>query len=806
VLVVDDEVELMTVLVEMLTAQGFEAIGCSSGHQALDLLRARDFDVLLSDLMMPQMDGIALLRQALDLDPNLVAIIATGQGTVETAVEAMKVGALDYVLKPFRMAALLPVLNRALEIRRLRLENLALRDAVGIYELGQAVAYTLDLQTILEKVADSVMEQCQADEVSIMLPTPDRAELQVAVARGEGRLHMIGTRVSLDQGIAAWVARTHEPLHLEGTVTDPRFHAAPSRTNIHHSVSYPMLSRGKLVAVLNAARTRERRPLWLGEIKALSILASIAAPAIENAMLYGEVREAERRYRGIFENSVMGVYRATPDGRLQTANPALARILQYPSAEALLAAALDPAQDVYPDEAERRAILQAAADAEPVTFEVQARRRDGTLVWISERVSAFRDAKGLVTYEGWIEDISDRRAAEAAREALQESEDRLRHAQKMEAIGHLAGGIAHDFNNLLTAIIGFSSLISEQLPKESPLARWIQEIERAGESASHLTRQLLAFSRKQVLQPEVVDVSLVVAELNHMLGRVIGADVDLALNTSPSPCWVRVDPGQLQQVVLNLAVNARDAMQDGGHLTIETGTVELDSQQIAWQHVGEDEQLKAGRYAVIAVSDTGCGMDAGTQSRIFEPFFTTKEPGRGTGLGLATVYGIVKQSGGDVWVYSEPDVGTTFKIYLPLVEPTTGRGHEVQTQQLMQGGETLLLVDDDDGVRELARIVLEVSGYTVITAANGDEALAVGTARGAECQLLITDLVLPGLSGRSLARQLIAAHPHLKLLFMSGYTDEVVVRHGMLDQQEAYLPKPFAPATLTQRVRAALDA
>jgi PAS domain S-box-containing protein len=1438
ILVVDDEVELKNALVEMLIAQGYTALGCTSGTAALSALREQNFDVLLSDLMMPEMDGVALLRAALEIDQNLVCIIMTGQGTIQTAVDAMKVGAFDYVLKPFQLQALLPVLTRAINVRRLNQENLHLRETVAIYELCQTIAFTLDRQTLLSKLADAALQQSEADELSILLPTADGSELYVAAIRGENRTRLLNERVVLEQGISGWVARERTPLLLEGQVNDARFTAMWPRADIRSAISVPLQVAGKLVGIININKVSSPRPFTLGQMKALTILASTAAAALESTSLYERVRQAEQNYRSIFENAVEGIFQSTPEGRFVTVNPSLARILGYDSPEEVIETVTDITQQLYVDP-ERRAEANRLQEEHGVLqgFEFEAYRKDGEKIWLSLNRRFVRDENGVGIYrEGSVEDITERKRAEQAlraseaelralfaamtdvilvldrdgryqkiaptdpaylykpsadllgkrldevfpeedvdfflahirraldegrmhrveyslqisgaevwfdgsvspmskdsvvwiarniterkqaeevkaqlnaqiesqrqrlnniianvpgvvwemwgepdaktqridfvsdhfetmlgysmeewlsmpnfwlsiihpddkeqaertsaedfargkssgplefrwlakdgrviwvesnyaiitddkgqpvgfrgvttdstarkqaEEAVRESEERyrvvaetatdvivtidenstilfangavervfgyavsellgcqitilmpeylrhvheaavgryvrtgrkhinweavelpglhksgreiplelsfgeftkdrkrfftgiardiserkqaeeqlrrqldftetitaslgegvyaldaggrltfmnsaaesalgwtedellgqkiheiihfqhadgtnspaeecpllgvlnsgktiqiegdvftrrdgslfpvsynsspiisgvqiagavlafhditerkraeeallqseqryrllfernpqsmwvfdletlaflevndaaihhygyareeflamtikdirpaedvpnllanvsgvtpqhdeagvwkhrkkdgtvidveitaheltfygrlaqivlaydvterrsleeqLRQSQKLEAVGQLAGGVAHDFNNLLTVITGYSDLSLRRLDKNNPLRSNLEEIKKAGERAASLTRQLLAFSRKQVLQPKVLQLNAIVADVDKMLRRLIGEDIDPLTVLEPSLGQIKADPGQIEQVILNLAVNARDAMPQGGKLTIETQNVYLDNQDVRWHTA-----IQPGNYVMLAVSDTGCGIDAETQMRMFEPFFTTKEQGKGTGLGLSTVYGIVKQSGGHLWVYSEVGKGTTFKIYLPRVDGVTERDEPRTTQaELPQGRETVLLTEDEEQVRQMIRMILEMGGYRVLEAASGEEALAIYKQHEGQIDLVMTDVVMPKMSGRELAQSLEVFHPGIKVLYMSGYTDDAIVRHGLLDQEIAFLQKPFTPDAVMRKVREVLDA
>jgi two-component system, cell cycle sensor histidine kinase and response regulator CckA len=448
---------------------------------------------------------------------------------------------------------------------------------------------------------------------------------------------------------------------------------------------------------------------------------------------------------------------------------------------------------IHPEDREivRRAVANGIAGNPDIAADYRVVWPDGSVHWVTSRARVFFDEAGRATrIIGAIMDITDRKRLE----------EQFRQAQKMEAVGHLAGGVAHDFNNLLTIINGYSEVLLPDLPPGDPRREMIAQIRQAGERAAGLTRQLLAFSRRTVLEPKVLDLNDVVRDNEKMLRRLIGEDVRLTAVLDPAAEPVKVDPGQISQVVMNLAVNARDAMPTGGELTIETGTVEVDASAAA------DPEAGPGRYVRLAVTDTGSGMTPEVRARLFEPFFTTKAPGKGTGLGLATVYGIVKQSGGFISVHSEPGRGAAFQVYFPVAEGRTpARKSSHGLKAMARGAETVLVVEDEGAVRVLVGAVLRRAGYTVLEAGRGTEALRLAGEHPGPVHLLITDVVMPEMGGRELVERLAGLRPGLRVLYLSGYTEDAVVRHGVLQAEVAFLQKPFTMAALTTKVRQVLD-
>jgi PAS domain S-box-containing protein len=479
-------------------------------------------------------------------------------------------------------------------------------------------------------------------------------------------------------------------------------------------------------------------------------------------------------------------------GVIEWVNPAFTHLTGYSSEEAIGRNPRDLVKSGKHDRSFYQQLWETILDGRTWHGEMINRRKDGSLYTEKQAITPIFDDSGAISHFVAIkEDISGRLQLEA----------QLRQAQKLESVGQLASGIAHDFNNLLTVITGSSELVLEQVGKHDPVYEDVREIQRAGERAATVTRQLLAFSRQQILEPQVLNLNTVLAGTENLLRRLLGEDIELVVVTTSGIASIKADPGQIEQVIVNLAVNARDAMPQGGRLTIETQNVEI-SEHYVHEH---DVDMPPGSYVQLAVSDGGTGMDAATRARIFEPFFTTKGPRKGTGLGLSTVYGIVKQSNGFIWVYSEVGSGTTFRIYLPQVAEATVSVRPGPSAEPRPGTETILVADDNAGILKLATRVLERAGYTVVEAATGEEALRLLAGREDPVHLLLTDVVMPGMSGRNLAEEIVHDRPGMKVLYMSGYTGDAIVRRGVLEARSAFLNKPFTAAALLRKVREVLD-
>src|ERR1700682_2187447 len=520
-------------------------------------------------------------------------------------------------------------------------------------------------------------------------------------------------------------------------------------------------------------------------------IAGIATDITQRKRMEEALRRSETRYRELLDNTAYGIYHCAPDGQLLEVNPALACMLGYPSKEELLR--LNLANDVYRNPEDCARLIQLSRQSGRLKeAEAEWKRKDGKPITVRINGRTLHDDRGrLLGTEGIVENLTEWR----------ELERQLRQAQKMEAVGRLAGGIAHDFNNLLTIISGHTEILSSFIEQNERPRRSVEQIGNAPGRAAALTRQLLAFSRMQLLQPKVLDLNVVVAELSKMLPSLIGEDIGLVFAPEPNLGRVKADPGQIEQVIMNLAANARDAMPHGGKLVIQTTNFVMDA-----DYAHTHPPATPGQYSMLTVSDTGHGMDTETQSHIFEPFFTSKAQGKGTGLGLATVYGIVKQSGGFIWVYSEPGQGTKFEIYLPCVDEVLELSEPRKNAVANLGGsETILLVEDQEDLRDLVGEFLRKNGYTVLEAKDGIEGLEVAEQHHGQIHLLVTDLVMPRMGGWELADRLFGRRPQLKILYLSGYSEYSAAPRGAKYRPGTLVEKPFPMDMLARKVREALE-
>src|ERR1041384_3720649 len=832
ILIVDDRAANRDLLATILGYKGHRVLEAGDGKEALASVKRERPDLIISDILMPTMDGYEFVRW-LRTDPNtadIPVIFSTAHYLDrEAAALAKACGVSQTVYKPLDPETVLSAVDAALgvvhgdvpplppkfdrEHMQLLTDKLSQRTEdlrranerlSALIELGHQIAGEHNPLQLLENFCHAARSIIGAKYAALAVLDDEGQTLQHFLTSGvESHVESAIGQKPVGGG-SLRTAKIQEHPDSEGfppnhpEMTSFLGAAISSSTGIYGSLYLTdkvgldefseadeklvtMLAQQVGIAYENAKRNEELKRRAT-ELEGTMIQRKRAEEAL---------RETNQTLQSLVQTSPVGIIAYDLEGNVKSWNAAAERIFGWSEAEAIgLRNPIVP-DDQWEDFSNTLDITHRSG----MFTDLESSRitKEGRMIDVSLSSAPLADGRGNVHGSVTvIADITERK----------QLEDQFLHAQKMEAVGRLAGGVAHDFNNLLTAIIGYSQLGLSRLHSEDPMRKELEEIERAGQRAAALTGQLLAFSRRQVLQPQVLDLNSVVGDLGKMLHRLIGEDIELDIRLSPELGHVRADRGQLDQIIMNLAVNSRDAMPEGGKLTIETANVELD-ESYATEHV----DARAGRHVMLAISDNGAGMDKETRSRVFEPFFTTKEQGKGTGLGLSTVYGIVKQSGGHIGLYSEPGMGTTFKIYLPEVEdeldkkptPTTAAGYPKRH-------ETALLVEDEASFRKLARTILERNGYKVIEAASGDEASVTSGEYAGRIDLMLTDVVMPGTSGRELAQVVASARPEMKVLYMSGYTDDAIVHHGILDADTPFIQKPFNPETLLQRVRDLLDA
>jgi two-component system cell cycle sensor histidine kinase/response regulator CckA len=766
ILLVEDTPEdavLMAALLQKPRGATFRLETAESLSQGLERLSRGGIDAIILDLNLPDSRGLETFERVQELDPTVPILILTALQDEAIADQAIRMGAQDYLVKGHVDSSLLVRAIRY-SIERKRSEN-ALRMSEERFELMARA--TNDAVWDWDLVANRIWWNVGVR--SFLGYPPDHLGTDLdwwrAHIHPEDRERVISCiRSVIDGGGRFWL---DEYRYL---CADGSYACVFDRGYVIHD------DRGKAVRMIGAMMDITDRK------------------RAEEAL-----RETNETLRTLVQASPLGIAVCDAEQKLRIWNPAAERIFGWRAHEVLGR----PMPSLAPlDREDAFALLSVRVlRGEALTgMEFRSQKRDGSPVDLSVSMAPLRDARGSISGTmAVVADITGRKLAEEQKEQL---EEQLRQSQKMEAIGKLAGGIAHDFNNLLTAVSGYAELLHGKFEVNDPNRVYADEILRSSGRAAALTRQLLAFSRRQVLQPRVLDLNGVVRGVDGLLRRLIGENIELHTALDPNLGPIKADQGQVEQIIMNLAVNGRDAMAKGGALTIETRNVTLDD-----SYTTAHNRARKGPHILLAVSDTGCGMSAETQSHMFEPFFTTKEQGKGTGLGLATVYGIVKQSGGDIWVYSEVGRGSTFKVYLPRTDgaPEAPR-RETTRMRPKRGSETILLAEDAEVLRRLLREILVQNGYTVLLAGNGEEALRRSREHPGPIHLLVTDMVMPQMSGRELASRLVPQRPETKVLYMSGYTEEAIATHGVLDAGTAFLEKPFSPDSLARKVREILDA
>jgi PAS domain S-box-containing protein len=758
ILYVEDNPQDARLCLRELKQAGFEPVAdvVDTLEEFTEKLRSNLYDLVLADYGIPGWSGISALEVVQQEQRELPFILVTGALGEERAVESIKKGAADYILKD-RLSRLPVAVRRALADKVLREEKERAEAALRNSERR--------FRALVENSADG-----------FALVGPDGTYIYSSPA---------------SNGVLGYT-----PQELAGQNVFKLIHSADVKS-ARQLFTLVLRDGGRILAGHFRFRHKNGSWRWIQAVgKNLLADPSVGAVVInyrditERKLADDELAASEERFRKAFNASPEPMtIKDWSEGRYVDCNDSFLRATGYCREEVIGRTDKEVMFWLRPeDRAKCMQLLEEKGRAHDVEVRFGTKSAEERVGLFSAEVIEIRGQRSVLAV---TKDITERRSLE----------EQLRLSQKMEAVGQLAGGIAHDFNNLLTIILGYSVLLLKDLDPEDFRRASLEGIKKAGERAAALTQQLLAFSRRQVLAPRVLDLNAVVADMEGMLRRLIGEDIDLLTVLKRGLGLIKADPGQIEQVIMNLVVNARDAMPTGGKLTIETADIQLDE-----VYVRRRPHVAPGPYVMLAVSDTGHGMDEATRARIFEPFFTTKEKGKGTGLGLAVVYGIVKQSGGSIWLYSEPGIGTTFKVYLPKVEAIPEKATTTPAnERSRRATETVLLVEDEAAVRSLVGEILQSHGYLVLEASNAGEALEASERHSGLIHLLLTDVVMPTTSGRELAGRLKPLRPEAKTLYMSGYTDNAIVHHGLLESSAALLQKPFTPEALLQKVREVLE-
>jgi PAS domain S-box-containing protein len=761
-LIAEDNPDDLTLTLRELKKSGLDLqiATVSTRSQFVEVLNSQPVDIALSDFRMKGWTGVDALTEIIKLDADIPLILVTGTLGDLKAVECMKLGITDYVLK-HQIGRLPMAIIRAQEERSLRLSQKLAAEAVRESEAHYRTLVENAPEAIVVLDVDKGMfVDCNNNALRLFrmkredLLTHGPGELS-PIFQPDGRHSIVATQLWAERASANETS-SFEWIHRNSTGGD-----VPCEVHLVRLASPTrQLVRGSILDITERKRSEEA------------------------------VRESEARYRELVNNAVYGIYWVSPDGTLLDTNPALVRMLGYDSIESLIATR--DTGILFCDPAMREHVLTQDGPADRGEFTVEWKRRDGKLITvrlIGRRATDPRRKTACI--EVIVEELTERLALEK----------QLRQGQKFEAIGQLAGGIAHDFNNMIGAILGWAELGMDETDVDARLHRHFDKIRHQAIRAAALTRQLLAFARRQILEPRDLDLNQNVIETLSLLENVIGSNIEIRPDLTANLPVIRADPTQIEQVIMNLCINARDAMPEGGLLTIQTGEFTFDNQFLA-----AEPHAKPGRYAMLAVTDSGIGMDATTLDRIFEPFFTTKETGKGTGLGLATVYGIVRQHGGFLHVYSEVNIGTTFRIYLPLAATVGKLALPPDDVQPVRGGsEVILIAEDHEGLRELAREILESLGYSVLTASDGDEATRIFEMHRDQIDLLLFDVVLPKMNGPKAYARICTLKPEVPIIFATGYSPDIELLQEAQQQGLTVMQKPYVPRDLARRVREALD-
>jgi PAS domain S-box-containing protein len=795
VLIVDDERSVGRTLGEFLRSDGHDVTAVEDADAALECLQETAFDVAVVDIILPGLDGVELLQRIRTLAPSTQVAMMTAEPSLDTARAALRAGASDYLIKPINRAAILRVVATAVKFK-------ALDDAKRRLE-AENHAHQENLQRLVaERTEQLRVSEAEARELSrFNQAVLDALTAHLCVLAEDGTVLSVN-RVWEDFRV------TNPPLAMGAGVGGNYLTTCEAVTGADAAVAQSVVRGLRAVAQGELPEFLLEYPCHSPVAQRWFLLRATrfagAGPArlvvahaniTERKRAEEALRESEEKYRGIFDDSVAAIFVFDRGKNFVNANQAGLDLLGY-SREELMHMSIP---DVDADQA---VVLPAHGEllsgGRLINYEHSLRRKDGTCITVLNNSIPLTDADGNVTgMLSTLFDITARKRAEAEHERLQAQ---LSQAQKMESVGRLAGGVAHDTNNLLTGIMSYVELSRDRLEPDHPVRAFLDEITQDAQRSASITRQLLAFARKQTIAPRILDLNAAVSGTLKMLTRLLGEDIDLTWQPGAALWAVKMDPSQLDQILANLTVNARDAIGGVGKLTLETRNTNVDQASCA-----DLADAVPGDYVMLAVSDTGCGMGKDVLKHLFEPFYTTKGVGEGSGLGLAMVYGIVRQNHGFIAVHSKPGRGTTFRIYLPRSAAEAAPAAVAVPPSARRGGnETILLVEDEKSIRVTARLFLEALGYTVLAAADPEEALRLAAAAG-EIHLLITDVIMPGLSGRDLAQRLTALRPALRCLFMSGYTADTIAARGILDEGMYFLAKPFTRNNLAAKVRDVLE-
>ena len=799
ILIVEDIFENVYMLETLLKGDGYEIETAQNGVEALEKLKTNTIDLIISDILMPKMDGFQLCKTCKSDENlrNIPFIFYTATYTDKRDEEfALSLGAEKFLVKPADPEVFLSVIK-----------DTVMNHVEGKVELSKIDAP--DDTIFLENYNKRLINKLEQKMLALEKKNAELKGLEENSRKQSDFLHNIIESLTHPFYVINTedykIAMSNTAARSLGVVENTLCHKSTHDNDfpcdsLEHPCPLKQVIQSKKPVLLEHLHRGENGEIKTFEVHGFPVfdndgnvvqMIEYSLDVSDRKIAEEALRESELKYRSLIEQSNDIIY-LMYKGKFEVYNQKLLEFLGITSDE-IESDDFDFIDYVAPESRhiiEERDKMREQGNKIPHQFEFTVLTKAGTEIEVEASIKDIPYLEGIAT-QAIVRDISERKKLE----------DQLRQAQKMEAVGRLAGGIAHDFNNLLTVISGNTDILKMGMNSHDPNYADLEDIDEAAKRAADLTRQLLAFSRKQTIELNIINLNTIISSTEKMLRRLIGEDMALETNLDEKLLNVIADPGQIDQVLVNLAINARDAMPGGGKFIIETQNTELDNKFSVL-----DPELKEGAYVLIEISDTGCGMDEETKDKIFEPFYTTKEAGKGTGLGLSTVYGIIKQHQGYIAVYSELGLGTTFRIYLPGVDAEPDwKGKKTYIEEIPKGSERVMVVEDDKSVRKITVRILQGLGYTVIEACNGEEAIEKIMENDIQIDLILTDLIMPGIGGAELKQKLREKCPGLKVLYMSGYTSDIISHHGIADKDSVYLKKPFLPKDLAQKVREVLD-